>query len=120
MFKKKSCFFCCVFYGIVAIICLIGIKTLYVFFFIFAALSGLYGYLAYKHRKDQPHPLLQKFINKRNEKRQAKGKPVDGDFISRKQLKSEYKTRLAEIESEFAFDYDAEYDSETDNLTEDE
>jgi hypothetical protein len=110
MFRQKGYFSRCILYGIIAIICLIGIKTLYIFFFIFGGLSGLYGYLAYKHRNDKPHPLLQNIAKKRDEKKQAKGKPVDGNNVSRKEIKSQYKKRLAEIEREFDFDYEAETD----------
>lgn len=103
--KKKSYFTNCIIYGIIALICLVGIKTLYFFFFIFTALSVFYGYLAYKHRNDQPHPLLSKILEKRNEKKKANGNSVGGTHVSRKELKAQYKSRLAEIEKEFDFDY---------------
>lgn len=105
MFKKKSYFSLCIFYGVIAILCLIGIKTMFPFFIIFAALSALYGFLAYKHQNDKPHPLMQKIIDKRNAKKKEKGQMVNGVPKTHKQLKAEYKARLSEIENEFAFDY---------------
>ena len=107
--NKNNCFFYyCIFYGILAVICLIGIKQLYIFFFIFLALCVLYAYLTYKHRNDKPHPIVQKIIDKRNEKKRAKGKTVNGTPKTHEQIKKKYKARLAEINEEFDFDYDKE------------
>lgn len=112
MNKNKSYFYHCIFYGVLAVICLIGIKQLYIFFFIFLALCALYAYLTYKHRNDKPHPIIQKIIDKRNEKKRAKGKTDNGRPKTDKQLKAEYKARLAEIDEDFDFDYDKEEQQE--------
>lgn len=116
MIKKKSYLLSCIFYGIIAVLCLLGIKTLYIFFMIFAALCAFYGYLAYKHRNDKAHPLMQKIMDNRNERKQNKRKSDNDTMKSHKQLKAEYKARLNEIENEFNFDYDD--DTKTNNANE--
>lgn len=115
MFKKKSYFNSCIFYGVIAILCLLGIQNLFPFFIIFSSLAALYGYFAYKHQNDKPHPLLQKIIDKRNARKRAKGQVVNGVPKTHKELKAEYKARLSEIENEFAFDYSDEETDEDDD-----
>lgn len=104
MTKKKRFKATAIMYGILAVICLISIKQLYMLFIFCAALCVINGYLAYKHKDDKPNPIIQKAADKiRINKRQSKE-----DKISRKKLKQEYKERLKEIEKEYDFDYDEE------------
>lgn len=106
--KKKKYLSSAILYGVIALICLIGIKQLYIFFFIFLALCGLNVFFAYKHRDDKPHPIIQELHNRKKKKKEEK-KEIKNN---RKQLKVDYKNRLEQIEEDFDFDYGDEDDEE--------
>ena len=102
-------------YGILAVICLVGIKHLFFLFIICACLCIINGYLAYRHKDEQPSPIIQKVMRKIGESKQRK----KDEKSNKKQLKQEYKERLKQIDEEFELDYgdddtNAEIDDEED------
>lgn len=101
MTKEKRFKATAILYGILAIICLVGIKHLFFLFIICACLCIINGYLAYRHKGEQPNPIIQKLMKKIDESKQRK----KDEKNNKKQLKQEYKERLKQIDEEFKFDY---------------
>lgn len=110
-FRKKA-----ILYGILAILCLINVTTLWIFLIIFAGLSALYFWLANKHKNDKNNAIEQA-IQDAKEKKKNKKKKLDLFSIEEHRIrKAMLNKQLAAIEADFSDDiFDEDDDSDEDD-----